>query len=112
MPLSINFRWKTPQINTPRSSWDKNNAGEGLASVANAIISAKQRRRTEAEQQRRNAIDDEERMRKNAEQDRQRSLFESAAGSIRSKAAKRAELVRRREEIVNRLNELKAQLKG
>ena len=99
MPMSIAFRWRTPNISEPQSNAEKNNVNENLQSIGSSIFNMKQSRRAEQDRQRR--IDEEE---------RQKKLYGETADMIRGKAAEREALVKERERIVNEINALKAQM--
>lgn len=117
MPMSVNFRWKTPNVIAAKS--DPEGIGSGLTSLGEAIARMKASRYAKEQQERRNDIEDEnraiaaeDRKRRIQAEDRQQKLYGETASLIRSKAAQRAELVRRREEIVNRINELEQRIGG
>ncbi len=115
--MSVNFMWRTPQMVAGRS--DPNVISEGLGKVGESIFRFKQSRRAEDERQRNAArqaeldrMNAEDRQRRIQAEDRQQKLYGETSELIRSKAAQRAELVRRREEIVNRINELEQRIGG
>lgn len=115
--MSVNFMWRTPQMVAGRS--DPNGISEGLGNVGESIFRFKQSRRAEEERQRNAArqaeldrMNAEDRKRRIQAEDRQQKLYGETSELIRSKAAQRAELVRRREEIVNRINELEQRIGG
>lgn len=117
MPMSVNFRWKTPNVISAKS--DPEGIGSGLASLGEAIARMKASRYSKEQQERRNAIEDEnrevaaeDRRRRIQAEDKQQKLYGETSELIRSKASQRAELVRRREEIVNRINELEQRIGG
>lgn len=119
MPMSVSFRWRTPQIVTPQSMAEKTNLGDNLAQAGNAILAARtrsrqneERARAEARQTELDRMNSEDRQRRIQAEDRQQKLYGETSELIRSKAAQRAELVRRREEIVNRINELEQRIGG
>lgn len=119
MPLSVNFRWKTPSLSTPQSDAEKSKLNENLAQAGNAILAARtrsrqneERARAEARQAELDRMNAEDRQRRIQAEDRQQKLYGETSELIRSKAAQRAELVRRREEIVNRINELEQRIGG
>lgn len=115
--MSVNFMWRSPQMVAGRS--DPNGYSEGLGKVGESIFRFKQSRRAEDERQRNAArqaeldrMNAEDRQRRIQAEDRQQKLYGETSELIRSKAAQRAELVRRREEIVNRINELEQRIGG
>lgn len=117
MPMSVNFRWKTPNVIAAKS--DPEGIGSGLTSLGEAIARMKAARYAKEQQDRRNAIEDEnraiaaeDRRRRIQAEDKQQKLYGETSELIRSKASQRAELVRRREEIVNRINELEQRIGG
>lgn len=97
MPMSIAFRWRTPNINAPQSTAEKNDVNENLRSIGGSIFQMKQSRRMEDDRQRRIAEDE-----------RQKKLYGETADMIRGKASEREALVKKREEILERINQLKA----
>ena len=112
MPLSIAFRWKTPQIDTPKSSFQKNGWGQAISDVADTITKVKDWRWKKSEQERRNRIEDEDRKRRMDWEDKQRNTYGEAADYMRGRYAERAELVKRAEQIKNEIQVLKGQLGG
>ncbi len=106
MPMAVNFRWKTPNIQASQNNFVKNGWAEGLSGAATAIAAAKERRYNKAQTERRNAIEDEDRARRIAEEDRRKQVYGEAADMMRGKAAERARLVQRADEIRARLAEL------
>lgn len=108
MPLSINFRWKTPNVQAQRP--DPNGMGQGMENVAEAIANMKQSRYMKEQQARRNAIEDEDRRNAADEKERMRHLYGETADLIRGRSAEREQLVKQREAIVAQINELKARL--
>ena len=117
MPMSVNFRWKTPNVIAAKS--DPEGIGSGLTSLGEAIARMKASRYAKEQQDRRNTIEDEnraiaaeDRNRRIQAEDKQQKLYGETSELIRSKAAQRAELVRRREEIVKRINELEQRTGG
>lgn len=117
MAMSVNFRWKAPNIVTPKT--DPNGIAEGLQVAGNALfrrrqakIAEEERQRNAERQDRMDRIAEEDRQRRIQAEDRQQKLYGETSELIRSKAAQRAELVRRREEIVNRINELEQRIGG
>ena len=99
MPMSIAFRWRTPNIATPQSTVEKNNVNENLQSIGSSIFQMKQSRRMEDDRQRRIA-----------EEERQKKLYGETADMIRGKASEREALVKERDRIINEINALKAQM--
>lgn len=117
MPMSVNFRWKTPGIVAAKA--DQDGIGSGLASLGDAIARMKAFRNEKAQQERRNAIEDEnraiaaeDRARAIAEQDRRNKAYGEAAGIIRGRSAERERLLKEREEIVAQINAIKSRMGG
>ena len=79
------------------STAEKNDVNENLRSIGGSIFQMKQSRRMEDDRQRRIAEDE-----------RQKKLYGETADMIRGKASEREALVKKREEILERLNQLKA----
>lgn len=117
MPMSVNFRWKTPGLVAAKA--DQDGIGEGLASLGDAIARMKASRNERAQQERRNAIEDEtraiaaeDRARAIAEQDRRNKAYGEAADIIRGRSAERERLLQERAEIVARINAIKSRMGG
>lgn len=106
MALSVNFRWRGVSLDRPQSMADKTGMGEGLRGLAEGIRTYKDIKKANEEHARAQAIQDEEIARRRASEDEEKKRNEEAAAMIRQKAAKRAEIVKRREAIVNRIREL------
>lgn len=112
MPLSIQFRWKTPQTTTVQSQWDRDKMSEGLNQVANTILAVKERRYKKEQDERRNKIEDEDRTRRMEEEDRKKKAWMETSDLIRGKKAERDRLVAQRQQIASRIEALKAQIGG
>jgi hypothetical protein len=106
MALSVNFRWRGVSLDRPQSMADKTGMGEGLRGLAEGIRTYKDIKKADEERARAQAIQDEEIARRRASEDEEKKRNEEAAAMIRQKAAQRAEIVKRREAIVNRIREL------
>lgn len=106
MALSVNFRWRGVSLDRPQSMADKTGMGEGLRGIAEGIRTYKDIKKADEERARAQAIQDEEIARRSASEDEEKKRNEEAAAMIRQKAAQRAEIVKRREAIVNRIREL------
>lgn len=116
MPMSVNFRWKTPNVIAAKS--DPEGIGSGLTSLGEAIARMKASRYAKEQQERRNAIEDEnreiaaeDRRRRIQAEDRQQKLYGETASLIRSRKEERARLVNRRNEIASRIAEIESRLK-
>lgn len=106
MALSVNFRWRGVSLDRPQSMADKTGMGEGLRGLAEGIRTYKDIKKADEERARAQAIQDEEIARRRASEEEEKKRNEEAAAMIRQKAAQRAEIVKRREAIVNRIREL------
>lgn len=106
MALSVNFRWRGVSLDRPQSMADKTGMGEGLRGIAEGIRTYKDIKKADEERERAQGIQDEELARRRASEDEEKKRNEEAAAMIRQKAAQRAEIVKRREAIVNRIREL------
>lgn len=106
MALSVNFRWRGVSLDRPQSMAEKTGMGEGLRGLAEGIRTYKDIKKADEERARAQAIQDEEIARRRASEDEEKKRNEEAAAMIRQKAAQRAEIVKRREAIVNRIREL------
>lgn len=106
MALSVNFRWRGVSLDRPQSMADKTGMGEGLRGIAEGIRTYKDIKKADDERARAQAIQDEEIARRRESEDEEKKRNEEAAAMIRQKAAQRAEIVKRREAIVNRIREL------
>lgn len=116
MPMSVNFRWKTPNVIAAKS--DPEGIGSGLTSLGEAIARMKASRYAKEQQDRRNAIEDEnraiaaeDRNRRIQAEDRQQKLYGETASLIRSRKEERSRLVNRRNEITARIAEIESRLK-
>jgi hypothetical protein len=112
MPLSVNFRWKTPTLQAPQSDAEKNNLNENLMQVGRAIADMKASRYRKQQDERRNKIEDEKNRREWEEQDRKKQAQLDTAEMIRKKSAMLSELKARRQQIASQIEALKAQLGG
>ena len=106
MALSVNFRWRGVSLDRPQSMADKTGMGEGLRGLAEGIRTYKDIKKADDERARAQAIQDEEIARRRESEDEEKKRNEEAAAMIRQKAAQRAEIVKRREAIVNRIRDL------
>ena len=118
MPMSVSFRWRTPQIVTPQSMAEKTNLGDNLAQAGNAILAARtrsrqneERARAEARQTELDRMNAEDRQRRIQAEDRQQKLYGETASLIRSRKEERARLVNRRNEIAAKIAEIESRLK-
>ena len=112
MPLSINWRWKTPQVLTPESDFKRNGWEQAMSDVADSIKYAKEMRWKKDEQARRNKIEDEDRQRRIDWEDKQRKTYGEAAQLMRDRAGERARLVEQRNQIQQQIDALRAQIGG
>ena len=106
MALSVNFRWRGVSLDRPQSMAEKTGMGEGLRGLAEGIRTYKDIKKADEERARAQAIQDKEIARRRESEDEKKKRNEEAAAMIRQKAAQRAEIVKRREAIVNRIREL------
>ena len=106
MALSVNFRWRGVSLDRPQSMAEKTHFGEGLRGLAEGIRTYKDVKKADEERARAQTIQDEEIARRRASEDEEKKRNEEASAMIRQKAAQRAEIVNRREAIVNRIREL------
>ena len=106
MALSVNFRWRGVSLDRQQSMAEKTGMGEGLRGLAEGIRTYKDIKKADEERARAQAIQDEEIARRRESEDEEKKRNEEAAAMIRQKAAQRAEIVKRREAIVNRIREL------
>ena len=112
MPLSVAFRWKTPNMQAPRTMFEKNNVGEGITQAARAIGQGLERKRTRERQEKLDKMAEEDRQRRIDWEDRQRKAYGEAADYMRNRSAERDTLVKRAEQIKAEIANLKAQLGG
>lgn len=115
MPMSVNFRWKTPNVIAAKS--DPEGIGSGLTSLGEAIARTKASRYAKEQQERRNAIEDEnraiaaeDRAREIDEQERRRKAYGDAADIMRGRSAERERLMQERASIVAQINGLKQRM--
>lgn len=113
--MSVNFRWKTPNVIAAKS--DPEGIGSGLTSLGEAIARMKASRYAKEQQDRRNAIEDEnrevaaeDRRRRIQAEDKQQKLYGETASLIRSRKEERARLVNRRNEIAAKIAEIESRL--
>lgn len=106
MALSVNFRWRGVSLDRPQSMADKTGMDEGLRGLAEGIRTYKDIKKADEERARAQAIQDEEIARRRESEAEEKKRNEEAAAMIRQKASQRAEIVKRREAIVNRIREL------
>jgi predicted nucleic acid-binding Zn-ribbon protein len=116
MAMSVNFRWKAPNIVTPKT--DPNGIAEGLQVAGNALfrrrhekIAEEDRQRNAERQDRMDRIAEEDRQRRIQAEDRQRKLYGETASLIRSRKDERAMLMNRRNEIAAKIAEIESRLK-
>lgn len=112
MSLSIGFRWATPNVETPKSEWQKQGWSEGLTQTANAIVAAKDRRYRKEQDARRNKIEDEDRSRRISEEERRKKVYGEAADLMRKREAEINALKGQREQIVQKINQLRSEIGG
>lgn len=110
MPLSINFRWKTPNVSV--STAEEESRAQGFKDLANGIGAARDRRYMRQQTERRNAIEDEDRRRRIEDEERRKQVYGEAAEMMRGKAKERSELVREAEMLRGEIAELKARIGG
>lgn len=108
MPMAVNFRWKSPNIQASQPNSVKNGWDKSLTQAAQAISDLKQYRFNKKETERRNKIEDEDRQRRMDFEDKQRAAWKESADLMRGAAQERDALVKRAEEIRARI----AQLQG
>jgi dTMP kinase len=112
MPLAIQWRWKSPNIQAAQTDWEKNRTGESLTQAGNAISEAKQVRYQKARDARRDRIEDEDRRRRIAEEDRKIRSQKETSELIRQRKTERDQLVAQRAQIQAQIEQLKAKLGG
>ena len=106
MPLSVAFRWKSPNIQASQPNSVKNGWDKSLTQAAQAISDAKQYRFNKREQERRNKIEDEDRARRIDFEDRQRAAWKESADLMRGAAQERDALVKEKAELEARIAQL------
>lgn len=112
MPLSIAFRWKTPQINEVKTMWEKTGTGEGITQAAKAISAGLERKRNRERQAMLDKQAAEDRQRRIDWEDRQRKAYGEAADYMRGRSADRDALVKRADQLRQEIAALKMQLGG
>ena len=112
MPLSIAFRWKTPNVQAAETAWEKNRVGENISQAAKAIGEGLERRRNRERQAKLDRMNEEDRQRRIDWENKQHAAYGEAADYIRGRTDERAQLARRAEEIKREIESLKAQLGG
>lgn len=104
MPLSINFRWNAPLVASPEPTAQRNGLERAMQSVGRIGTGLQQR----ARQRELDRMAAEDRERRIAEEERQKTLYGQTAELIRRGASDYASLVARRDAIMAEL----AQLRG
>ena len=112
MPLSVAFRWKTPQALQVKTMWDRTGAGDGLSQAADAIAAGRQRKYERERQQKLDKQAEEDRQRRIDWEDRQRKAYGEAADYMRGRSADRDALVKRADQLRQEIVALKMQLGG
>lgn len=112
MPLSINFRWKTPTMQAPQTMAERTKLNENLTQLGKSIADMKASRYRKEQDARRNAIEDEDRKRRMAEEDRRIQAYKDSAELIRNKKSQRDALVAKKAQLEQQIAQLKAQLGG
>lgn len=108
MPLSVNFRWKTPIVSV--SNEPQQSMVQGLNSLASGISTARQRSYQKEQDARRKKIEDEDRSRRMAEEDRRKQAYAEAADLMRKRQVAIDQLKGQREQIVQQIQQLKAEI--
>ena len=112
MPLSVNFRWKTPFVQAPQTDWEKNNMTEQMKILSDSIIAAKKRRYDKEQQERRNKIEDENNRRAWDAEDRKVQAAKETATYIQGMRRQLEQLQQQRAQVVQQIDQLKAQIGG
>ena len=112
MPLSIGFRWKAPQIEAPKSHFEKGGWGQAMSDTADAIKYAREMRYKKEQDKRRNEIEDEKNRRLWDAEDAKNKANKEASELIKQKKSQRDALVAQRAQIQQQLDMLKAKLNG
>ena len=92
------------------SERQRDRLNQGLMQAGNAISGLKDYRFRKEETERRNAIEDADRQRRVAEEERQKKRYGDAAEAIRGKMAQRAALVQKRDVLKAKIEVLKARI--
>lgn len=108
MPLSINFRWKTPVVNV--SNAEQASRTQGIKDLAAGIGTAIQNRRYRNETERRNRIEDEDRTRRIDEEDRRKQAYSEVADIMRNRKETLDRLHSERASVMEQIRRLQDEL--
>lgn len=108
MPLSVSFRWKTPNVSVGNEQ--QQSMVQGLRSLGEGIATARQRSYQKEQDARRNKIEDEDRSRRMAEEDRRKQAYSEAAELMRNRQVTLDKLKGQREQIVQQIQQLQTEL--
>lgn len=108
MPLNVAFRWGSPNVQVSNQS--QRDMVEGLKSVGEGISKARDRRYLREQQAKQDAIANEERTRRYAEEDRRKQAYAEAADLMRKRQVAIDQLKGQREQIVQQIQQLKAEI--
>lgn len=112
MPLSVQWRWKTPFIQAPQTDWDKNKTGENIITAANAIQQGLERKYNRERQEKLDQWAEDDRTQRLADEQRKRNVYNQVAESIRGRKDERDRLVAEAEQIKQQIAMLKQQFGG
>ena len=108
MPLSVAWRWKTPVVSVGNEQ--QASMTQGLRDLGTGIAQMRDRRYQKQEQQRRNAIENEDRTRRIDEEERRKKAYADAAELMRGRQTTLENLRSQREQIVRQIQQLQAEL--
>lgn len=119
MPLSVQFRWSSPNVQV--SSAPQESMERGLQGLASGIGRAVQKTYEKGLQERRNRIEDEDRSRRNriededrsrrmSEEDRKKKVYGEAAKLMRRRKQQLSNLKERRKNIVAEIEQLRTEI--
>lgn len=108
MALNVAWRWKTPIVGVSNES--QQSMTQGLRDLGTGIGNALRSTYQKNEQARRNAIEDEDRSRRMAEEERRKKAYSEAAELMRGRQTTLENLRSQREQIVRQIQQLQAEL--
>ena len=108
MALAVQFRWAAPNVQV--SSAPQQQMVEGVKALGEGISKARDRRYLREQQARRNAIEDEDRSRKQSEEDRRKAVYGEAADLMRKRENALNGLESQRNVLIQQIQQLETEL--
>ena len=108
MALAVQCRWAAPNVQV--SSAPQQQMVEGVKALGEGISKARDRRYLREQQARRNAIEDEDRSRKQSEEDRRKAVYGEAADLMRKRENALNGLESQRNGLIQQIQQLEMEL--